>query len=67
MISRGFVMKYSYYLEGPVSDELYAVGEGDGSAGGALASGVDDGLDSTVDLRQRHLSGVKRSQRQHKK
>ena len=44
-----------YYLERTVSDELNAVREGNGSAGGALASGVNDGFDGAVDLREGYL------------
>lgn len=43
------------HLQGAVGHKLYSVGKGNRSAGGALASGVDNGLDGSVDLREGHL------------
>lgn len=51
------------HLERTVGNELHAVCEGNGSAGRALASGVDDGLDGSVDLGERHLPDSNQQQR----
>lgn len=40
------------HLERSVRDQLNAVGQGHGTAGGALPAGVDDGLDGAIDLGQ---------------
>ena len=44
-------------LEGTVGEEVDTVGQRDTAAGGTLTSGVDNGLDGTIDLGKRHLKG----------
>lgn len=46
------------HLERTVRDQLYTVSQGNGTPGGALSAGVDDGLDGAVDLGQGNLETI---------
>mmetsp|Transcript_25720 Transcript_25720/g.64239 ORF Transcript_25720/g.64239 Transcript_25720/m.64239 type:complete len:1163 (-) Transcript_25720:603-4091(-) len=57
LLLRGLLLAESAPLESALGDDVDAVLEGDGPAGGAVPAGKDDGLECAVDLRERDLEG----------